>query len=204
MRRRQPRAHLERRRSGQFEAGAAGRTWRRRSRQLGPGGDRGVLTAGQRIGLSNQARVFSENQFIHGERQSGLSQIYGLSYTPADAWTLSATVQRSDLADRSAGPIDRDAFTIGAVYRHDRGHASMRGEYWHDQGLLDRKQMLTANRADLGVTPSFTLLGKLMSSYTVAEGASIDEARFWETGLGLAYRPVHHQCFNLLAKHSFL
>ena len=173
-------------------------------------GDRGVATVGQRRTISNQLSVFSENQFTSGDRQSGLGQIYGLTLHPCQDWSVTGTYQRSDLDDRDIGEIDRQAGSLGLTIRESSSRFSFRGEVREDSGAIEQRQYVTANRADVTLSPSWSVVGKLNYSVTESEDEAsgneieFNEARFAETGLGIAYRPAYGDRLNLLAKHTFL
>jgi hypothetical protein len=159
---------------------------------------------GQRKRLSRQVDIFTENQFTHGERQAGLNQTYGLHFNPREAFSTSLTLQRSDITDRTRGAIDRDAVSVSAVYRGEHGRYSVKGEYRDDNGAVDVRQWVTANRGDFTITPAMTLTGKIAYSYSKNLTTSTTDARFMETGLGLAYRALADDRLNLLAKHTYL
>ena len=62
-------------------------------------GRKGVAVFGQRRQPGNSLRVFTEKQFSSGDEQNGLSREYGLDYSPAKEWTLSALFQNSNPDD---------------------------------------------------------------------------------------------------------
>jgi uncharacterized repeat protein (TIGR01451 family) len=167
-------------------------------------GPQGTATVGQRRRLSRQADIFSENQFTHGERQAGLSHVYGLNFSPRESFSTALTLQRSDVTDRTQGAIDRDAVSLCADYRGEHGRYSLKGEYRDDNGAVDVRQWVTANRGDFTILPALTLVGKFNYSYSKNLTTSSTDARFMETGLGLAYRALTDERLNLLAKHTYL
>ncbi|HZM14516.1 MAG TPA: hypothetical protein VFE28_00815, partial [Candidatus Krumholzibacteria bacterium] len=167
-------------------------------------GTRGVLSLGQRQTLSNQLRVFTDHQFTHGERQVGSSQAYGATFTPRRDWSLSASYQKGEIADATAGSIDRDAVSAELTLLRPRQRLSLKGEFRDDDGTLDRRQWLTTNRVDLDLADGWTLLGKLSYSRTEERTTQVGDAQFMESGLGLAYRPARHNRLNILSRYTFL
>ncbi len=167
-------------------------------------GDRGLFTLGQRKSLSNQLSLFTENQFTHGERRSGLSHIYGLNFQPSRDWKAGLTFQRSDLDDRGVGTVDRDAVSANVAYQGDVSKLSAKVELRNDRGLVEQRQYVTTNRADVQLTPGLSVIGKLNFSLTENRDTSTNDAKFAETGVGLAYRPVGADRWNMLLKHTFL
>ncbi|MCH7645522.1 MAG: OmpA family protein [Myxococcales bacterium] len=167
-------------------------------------GERGLATFGQRVGVSDQLQVFTENQFTHGDRQSGLAQVYGLNFafTP-ESW-LALAVQSSDLEDSQLGSIERDAVSLSAGYTNKRARWRSKVEIRLDRGDVDRTQWLTANLLEYRLTPSFRLLGGLNGSVTRDQDAMRKVALFVEANAGFAYRPVGNDRLNLLGKYTYL
>jgi hypothetical protein len=167
-------------------------------------GQRAVTTFGQRARLSNQLTMFSENQFTHGERQNGLSQLYGLEITPTTRWTFGFTLQRSDLEESALGEVKRQAVSLSAAYNEGRSRWQGKLEFRRDRGDADRVQLLVANQLDFKLTDSIALSGKLDGSTTRDRDADRDLAVFVESGVGFAYRPVRHDRLNVIGKYTFL
>jgi hypothetical protein len=166
-------------------------------------GRKGVATMGQRRQLGNSLKVFSEDQFISGERESGIGHVYGLEYTPGKELSLSASLQSSDL-DTDSGAIERDTVSLASRYRKDRIDSSNKLEYRQDKGSDDRRQWLTTNLLRYRKSESLTLLGKLNLSWTDNRDTGSDDARFAEIDAGFAYRPVSNDRLNMLGKYTYL
>ena len=167
-------------------------------------GERGIATVGQRSRVSNQVQAFTENQFTHGERQSGLAHVFGLDFAPAPRWQFGLSLQRSSLDDVVLGSIEREAGTMSASYRQKGFHYTGKVEARRDRGDVDRTQWLTTNQAQYKASPSFTLLGGFDLSVTRDRDSLREVGRFVEGNAGLAYRPVYHDRLNLLAKYTYL
>jgi hypothetical protein len=164
---------------------------------------RGVMTMGQRRDMGNGLRVFSENQFIHSDREAGIAHVYGLDFRPTEQLSLGSTYQKSRL-DGDDGRFDRDAVSLFG--RWQTGPVDLFGklEYRRDEGEVDQHQWLTTNRGQYVLNDEFTLLGKFSYSYTKDRSASRKLARFSETSMGLAYRPIADDRLNLLGKYTYL
>jgi hypothetical protein len=78
-----------------------------------------VFTLGQRKSLSDQLRIFAENQFSRSEERSGLATVFGLDFRPSQRWTLGLSVERSRLEEAHAGDVDRDAISLSALAEED-------------------------------------------------------------------------------------
>ncbi len=164
----------------------------------------GIFTLGERIGLSNQLRVYHENQFRHSDRQAGIAHVFGLDFDATKHWSLGASFQSSRLDDNTDDGIERDAGTLSALYRRGQTRLSSKLEYRRDRGSERRRQWLTTNLLNYKWTQDYTWLGKLSLSRTEDALDALGDARFAEAALGLAYRPVHHDRFNLLGRYTFL
>ncbi|MDH3985921.1 MAG: OmpA family protein [Gammaproteobacteria bacterium] len=167
------------------------------------GGRKGVAVFGQRRQVGNSLRVFTEKQFSSGDEQSGLSSVYGLDFTPAKEWTLSALFQSSNPDDDDDG-LERNAVSLGARYQGERLDFSNRLEYRRDRGDEDETQWLTANNLRFLINEEWTGVGKLNFSYSDNHDTGRDDGRFAEFDAGLAYRPVHHDRLNILSKYTYL
>jgi hypothetical protein len=154
--------------------------------------------------LSNQLQVFSENQFTHGERQSGVAHVYGLGFAPSSNWNFELSVQRSDLDDKLAGSIERDAASASVSYRQSRASWTGKLEVRRDRGDVDQTQWLTTSQARYKASPSFTLLGNANLSVTRDRDSLRKVGRFVESSVGFAYRPVYHNRLNVLGKYTYL
>jgi len=65
-------------------------------------------------------------------------------------------------------------------------------------------QFLTFNKLDYKLNPDLTLLVKYRYSKTVDRDQDSVEARLDERSIGIAYRPVHNDRFNALARYTRL
>ena len=70
--------------------------------------------------------------------------------------------------------------------------------------MSDRLQLLTSNRFDWDFTESFTLMVKANFANTADQRDAQGDATFFETGIGIAFRPVENDRLNMLAKFTYL
>ena len=164
-------------------------------------GRQGVFTFGERAAISNQAEVFHESQYTHGEKQAGLGHVFGMDFRPDNDWRAGFTLQSSDLEDSAGNPVERDAVTLSAAYKPKKGL------YRRDKSETEeRVQWLTTNRLEYKYNDEWTFIGRLNLSVTddKLNNPTDNDARFAEVGLGAAYRPVWNDRLNLFAKYSFL
>ncbi len=168
------------------------------------GSKRSTLTMGSRREYANGLKLFSENQFVESDLQDGVSKVYGLDFALSDAWSLSASMQSSNLDVTGAEDIERDVLSVGAQYGSDGVQGSTRLEYRKDEGSVNATQWLTSNAIEWKQDPSLRWLGKLNFSVTNDDDDSRKDGKFTELDFGAAYRPTFNDKLNILAKYSFL
>ena len=163
------------------------------------------IAIGQRSRLSNQLTVFNEHQFSnYREFQAGISHVFGLDFALDGGWNLGATVQTGEL-ETGFGLVDRSAFSGSVGYQGDRFLFSTRLEYRDDDGTdVDSDQVVSSSRLDYRHSPSVRFLGRLNLSETEDNVDPNFDAKFTEGQIGMAYRPVNNNNFNMLAKYTFL
>ncbi|MEL7449062.1 MAG: OmpA family protein [Pseudomonadota bacterium] len=161
------------------------------------------VSVGQRRQISNQASLFSEMQFVEEEGYSGIGHVFGLDFALERGWTIGLAAQ-SGLLEGLAGLIDRDAGSITVGYHNDDLRWSSKVEYRNDNGISDLRQVLSSNRFDWKFGNGFTLLARANFSDTADQQTSEGDATFFETGIGIAYRPIDNDRLNLLGKVTYL
>ncbi len=166
---------------------------------------RNTFTIGQRKSVSNQLKVYTEHQFTHEDKQSGLGHTFGIDYQVNKELTANASVQTARLDKAESGLTDRDAFSVGLNYKLDKTEASTRLEYRRDQGDVEEtEQWVTTNRVNYKVSPSLRLQGKINYSKTFDKVSNLRDATFTEAGLGFALRPVNNDRLNVLGRLTYL
>ncbi|MDH3285454.1 MAG: hypothetical protein OEQ13_11990, partial [Acidobacteriota bacterium] len=169
------------------------------------GGAGGAVVVGRRARISDQLSVFNESRFTGGDRHGSLAHAFGLDLTPGEAWSLTASLQTSEL-DRgvAATGIERRTASLGG--RYARGGLLYRGrlEMREDGGGADERQWLTTHLFSAETSPGSRLIAKLDLSRTEDRLAGADDASFVEGSLGYAFRPEAHDRLNLLAQLTYL
>ncbi|MEM9056456.1 MAG: hypothetical protein AAGD86_03205, partial [Pseudomonadota bacterium] len=166
-------------------------------------GNGSQVTVGQRRQISNQTSVFSEMQFVEEDGYAGIGHVFGLDFALERGWNVALSAQ-SGLLDGIVGRTDRDAGSVSVGYHNDGLRWTSKLEYRNDNGLSDRRQLLTSSRLNWAFTDSFTLLARANYADTADQQDPLGDATFFETGLGIAYRPVDNDRLNLLGKITFL
>jgi hypothetical protein len=107
--------------------------------------------------------------------------------------------------DASAGATRRGTLAGGLAYAPEQGpQASTRAEWRRDRGAVERRQVLWVDHGESRINDDLVLLGDFRYSRTRDLLAGRDEARFQEHALGLAYRPLHGDRLNAIARYTRL
>lgn len=166
---------------------------------------RNLFTVGQRKSVSDQLKVYTEHQFTHEDKESGLGHTFGLEYALTKELNINTSLQTARLDKVDTGLTDRDAFSVGINYKLNATKVSARLEYRKDQGSLeDTDQWVTTNSINHHLSPSLRIQGKLNYSETKDNIGDSFDARFAEMGVGFAYRPVEHDRHNILGRLTYL
>ncbi|KAG1694864.1 hypothetical protein GQR58_006810 [Nymphon striatum] len=156
---------------------------------------------GQRKTVSDQLRVYTEHQFTHETKQSGVGHTFGLDYQVSKELVANLSVQSARLDKEDSGLTDRDAFSVGLSYKQDATDASTRLEYRRDKGSEeDTEQWVTTNKVNYRLSPSLRLQGKFNYSETKDQRGNTRDASFTEAALGFALRPINHDRLNILGR----
>ena len=168
-------------------------------------GHRKTFTVGQKKAVSDQLSVYTEHQYTHEDKQSGVGHTFGLDYKINKALTANASVQTARLDKAESGLTDRDAFSVGLNYSEGKTKASTRLEYRRDKGANeDTEQWVTTNSINYRVNPSLRLQGKFNYSETKDQRGNTRDAKFTEAALGFALRPVNNDRLNVLGRITYL
>ena len=166
-------------------------------------GERNVLTVGQRSQITKALDIYSEHQFVHADRGNSIGNIYGLRYAASRYLTYTLSMQGVRLDERDH--IDRRSVSGGVYYASEKVRASSKLEYREDKSdVQNTRQYLTANKFNYRMNPSWRLLAKLNYALTRDRITDTNAAKFIETGIGFAYRPISEPRFNMLAKYTYL
>lgn len=165
---------------------------------------RDTFTVGQRARVSNQLRVFTENQFTSDAVQTGMAHVFGLDFRPGPVWNVGLSVQSSELDRDSQDDIDRDVISLSAGRLGALIRWNSKLEFRRDRGAADTDQWLTTNTLDYKKNESWSFLGKASLSWTEDQNTDRNDARFVETSVGVAFRPIYHDRLNVLGRYTFL
>jgi len=134
----------------------------------------------------------------------------GRDWSPGERWTLSASWETGTLLDRrTLAETERNAGGGRVSYRWDALQVSSGIEYRSDEteqpdgSRPERTTWLFRNDLRLQLDPSWRLLGKLNHSFSDSSLGEFYDGGYTEAVLGFAFRPVHHDRLNMLAKYTY-
>lgn len=169
----------------------------------------GGLTLGSRRRLIDGVSVFGEERRRFGDDETGFggtTRAYGIDYSPAEAWTFGLSGEFG-----TVGQFDREAVSVTGGYRTGPVTVGATAEFRFDENEETGENLdayLVRINAQAQISEGLRLQGKL--NYADADGSSnggainFQAAKFTETSLAAAYRPVSHDRLNVLAKLVYL
>ncbi len=168
------------------------------------GRDRRVTTLGQRRRYGNGVMLYNEHQWIDARDENGATRTFGIDYDLANGWLARLSLQTGEL-EREGVDFERRAATIGLGYeaRADRVGVTMQIRE-DDAGSADYLQWLTTASWMHEVNDALRTHVKLNYSETEDRVANAHAARFMESSLGFAFRPVRHDRWNVLGRYTYL
>jgi len=170
--------------------------------------DNGRVVLGGKYRLSDSISTYTEYVYDMPDNQRSLSQIYGVTYTPTDAFTLSSTVELGSVSDPVSGDFDRLALSFGAAKDNGDGQGwRARLEYRDENGVGT-----TRDRTTWGLTAGYTnavndnwrLLANVDALLSQSAGGAFRDGRYIKASLGYAFRPVDNEKFNMLLRYTYL
>lgn len=170
--------------------------------------DNGRIVLGGRYQLSDSISTYTESVFDLPDNQRSLTQIYGVNYTPSEAWTLATTVEIGTITDSVDGDFDRLALSFGVA--HDNGNdQSWRARFeYRDENGVGTTRDRTTYALSAGYANSLNDNWRILADTDVllSESAEGDfrDGRYIRASLGYAYRPVDNEKLNILLRYTYL
>lgn len=164
------------------------------------------LTLGQRKRFNNGFSLTSENQFDTVADSAGISQLYGLDYNINRVLTAGVSVQNGDLENRLTGELtSKDAVSAHITYAKNNSlFASSKVSYVRQRGESDFNQILLTNSLRFRTGPAHSW--SLRADYSETEDPSLTTplARYIESNVAYAFRPIKNDRFNFFFRYTFL
>lgn len=161
-------------------------------------------TLGQRWRINERVNMFNESQFLKEPNQSGLAHTYGMDFYPAQGWNLGFTLQTGDLEKGLGGTVDRRAASVRGGYTTAMLDWQSKLEWRKDEGAEERTQWVTTHRLTWKINDSWRIAGRINYADTQDDLDRLDNARFWESNLGVAWRPWNSTRWSLFGRYTYL
>jgi flagellar motor protein MotB len=173
-------------------------------------GRNGNLVAGVKSRLSDSTSVYLEERYQHNLTMTGLTHATGINFTPASGWSFGLTSDIGTLEDINTGAeTDRTAVGLQMGFGSDALQFSSAVEYRDDDveqlnlARNQRETWLFKNSFKYQISEGSRLLGKLNHSDSSSSLGTFYDGGFTEAVFGYAYRPVHNDRLNALAKYTY-
>lgn len=179
------------------------------------GDDVGSIVAGARRRINELWSAYGEDSYdMFGWRRS-LTQAYGVTFTPIEAWTITGAAEVGQVFDDTVDPgtglknpdFDRMALSLAVTYKDEDGwDGRLKGEWREDDSEDDSRDMQAyLLQASLGIKVSedWRASAGLDVVWTDATDSTRD-SKYAEGSIGFAYRPVASDRLNALFKYTFL
>ncbi len=167
----------------------------------------GTITAGMRQRFSDSLSVYGEEQISLGRRSRDLTHAYGLDFKPWERWAFGAGMEIGTIEDDLLGDFERQAVSLSVGRTGEVWRFSSKAEARFEEGVLngrdrDRTTYLIRNVIALDAGRDVEVLARLNAAWSESDQSSVLDADFLEGVFAFAYRPVHHDRLNVLAKYT--
>jgi flagellar motor protein MotB len=173
-------------------------------------GSEGNLVAGVKSRIADSTSVFLEERYQHGTTMTGLTHATGITFAPTEKWNLGINTDIGTLQDRQTGAdTERLAGAVQVGFGFQDLQISSGIEYRNDDAeqldlsRSERTTWLFRNSFKYQLNAGARLLGKFNHSESESSLGTFYDGGFTEAVLGYAYRPIHHDRLNVLAKYTY-
>ena len=173
-------------------------------------GSEGNLVAGMKSRIADSTSVFLEERYQQNRTMTGLTHGTGISFAPTQKWNLGLTTDIGTLQDMQTGAeTERLAGGLQLGFNLDKLQISSGVEYRNDDNQqldlarTERTTWLFRNSFKYQMSPAGRFLGKLNHSQSESSLGTFYDGGFTEAVFGYAYRPIHNDRLNALAKYTY-
>ena len=161
----------------------------------------GDLNFGFKRQLTDGLNFYVEERLSHrGTSVEGLTHMFGVDYTPDEAWQFAVNAEVGDVNN-----LSRRAVSLNGGYRTEGVSVGGALEYrWEDDNMGAIRQTYVG-KANVGfeISEDWRAQGDLNVVLSEQNGNFID-GNFIQGTIGAAYRPVDNNRFNGLFRYTFL
>jgi hypothetical protein len=196
------------------ESGQAGVIWTRGESSIylsermsfAEGGGRKATILGARSPIGPASRVYTEYQWDTSPQGSRTISLLGLQrqWNLAPGFRFLLSGETANVSSESVNQ-DRHAIATSLSYsKPDKISAITRNEFRRNSGTEELDQFVNFTQVEYQLQSDFTLLGRYRYSKSDKPAQGTIAAEYDERVLGLAYRPIHFDRFNAIAKYTRL
>lgn len=159
------------------------------------------ITGGQRARMTDKINVYQENQFLKESGRNGTTQSYGIDYELVEDVTFGGSFQlgKIDLPDED-GTSKRKGVSLYSRVEQADFMLKNKIEYREDKTQNKVRQYLTTNTFNYVYSDEYTFAGKVNFAFT----DDVENTKFIESSIGLAYRPVKNDKLNFLSRYTVI
>jgi flagellar motor protein MotB len=171
-------------------------------------GSEGNLVAGVKSRIADSTSVFLEERYQHGTTMTGLTHATGITFAPTEKWNLGINTDIGTLQDQQTGAeTERLAGAIQIGFGFNELQISSGIEYRNDDAeqpdmsRTERTTWLFRNNFKYQLSPG----ARLLFNHSDSESSlgTFYDGGFTEAVFGYAYRPIHHDRLNMMAKYTY-
>ncbi|TCS49320.1 outer membrane protein with beta-barrel domain [Primorskyibacter sedentarius] len=173
------------------------------------GQDRGQVVSGGRRVVNEQVTVFGEGTYdVFGDYRS-LTQSYGLTFEPVDAWSSTVAIEVGQVKDDFDSDFERRAISLGTRYANEDLTVAGRVEMRRDEGInsgnpLDTDTLFLTLDSSYKIDERQRLVFSFEHAKTKTDESDVLDGTFTELTLGYAFRPIDNDKLNVLARYRYL
>lgn len=163
--------------------------------------DTNKITGGQRARVTEKINIYQENQFLKEKGRNGVTQSYGADYEVYEDVTFGASFQlgKIELPDNE-GESKRKGVSVYSRIEKADFMLKNKIEYREERNNNKIRQYLTTNNFNYVYNDEYTFAGKINFAFT----DDIENSKFIESSIGLAYRPVENDRLNFLSRYTVI
>lgn len=166
--------------------------------------DSNNIIIGQRANLTTNLDGYLENKFVDENNGKGRIDSTGLDYDVNQDIRAGIGYQQGYIDYRDEADVKRTGYTAYIDFDRDNYQLGTKFEYRVDKGEEEIEQYVTTNHYTHHLTDEYTLYAKVNYSRTKNKTTKQLVAKFIESYIGLAYRPVYNDRLNFLSRYTYL
>ncbi|MFC1668706.1 hypothetical protein ACFL1T_04940, partial [Chlamydiota bacterium] len=154
--------------------------------------------------VTERSSFYTEREYAGMERGTKEGTVVGYETKIARGLRGALGYERANV-DYDDEETERDALSARISYSNqDFLRTASKVELRRDKASIEKRQWLTSNVAEIGIGKNIDLLGRANYSQTKNIDSDVIDAKFYELGVGIAFRPVSWDKLNFLAKYSYI